>query len=75
MPVQHASVSTAIPPAQKLQKVYVPVMLEYSENAPVTVRGPVTGREYKFSGARRTQSVESDDVPGLIQTGFFRRRS
>ena len=49
------------------------VNLRYLENSPILVRGPATGRQYEFSGARPLQSVEARDAEALLRTRFFRR--
>ena len=48
------------------------VILRYLENSPILVRGP-TGRQYEFSGARPSQSVDARDAEALLRTRFFRR--
>ncbi len=52
---------------------YSSVTLQYLENSPIVVRGPVTGRQYEFSGARPVQSVDARDAEALLRTRFFRR--
>ncbi len=49
------------------------VTLQYLENSPILVRGPVTGRLYEFSNAQPVQSVDLRDAETLLRTGFFRR--
>lgn len=49
------------------------VRLRYLERSPVLVRGPVTGRQYEFSGSRPVQRVDGRDAEALLRTGFFRR--
>lgn len=49
------------------------VAIRYLERSPILVRGPVTGREYTFSGAHPDQAVDTRDAPALLKTRFFRR--
>jgi len=65
----------ASPAAQPPQSPYSSVMLEYLQSSPVKVRGPVSGREYEFSGTKRIQYVTAVDASPLVRSGFFRRRS
>jgi hypothetical protein len=48
------------------------VALHYLEHSPIRVRGPMTGREYDFSGSQPVQAVDSRDAPALLRTRFFR---
>jgi hypothetical protein len=52
---------------------YSTVNLRYLENSPILVRGPVTGRQYEFSGAKPQQPVDVRDADALLRTGFFRK--
>jgi hypothetical protein len=49
------------------------VAVEYSDEAPVVVRGTASGRLYTFSPARRTRSVAAADAPQLLRDPHFRR--
>lgn len=51
------------------------VLLEYTgeKAAPITVAGPATGKNYRFSKFDRIQAVKEPDVSGLIAVGAFRR--
>ncbi len=49
------------------------VRLRYLENSPILVRGPATGREYRFSRANPDQPVDARDAEALLRTRFFRR--
>ena len=51
------------------------VLLTYTglKAAPITVAGPVTGRNYQFSKFSHIKPVAVGDVPGLIATGAFQR--
>lgn len=68
-----------VPRVQKLNAQQVveagEVLLEYTgrKAAPITVSGPATGKNYRFSKFDRIKSVKEPDVPGLIQVGAFRR--
>jgi hypothetical protein len=48
-------------------------LLRYSETSPVRVVGPVTGRNYAFSGSAPVQAVAAQDAEALVATRFFRR--
>jgi len=48
-------------------------MVQYQEKSPIAVRGPVTGRSYRFSAAHAVQVVDAGDAEALVRTGFFRR--
>lgn len=56
------------PPAASL---FGGVALRYLARSPVAVRGPVTGMEYRFSGADPVQPVARADRDALLQTGHF----
>ena len=45
--------------------------VRYTEQAPLRVRGPVTGRSYDFTGSRPEQPVDRRDLSGLLSTGLF----
>jgi hypothetical protein len=49
------------------------VSLRYLQNPPIRVRGPVTGRQYDFSGSRPVQAVDPRDASALLRTRFFRQ--
>ena len=51
------------------------VLLTYTglKAAPITVPGPITGKNYQFSKFNHTKPVSADDVPGLIAVGVFQR--
>jgi hypothetical protein len=50
---------------------YVP--LEFTRRTNIIVRGPVTGRGYRFQEGAHVQSVDPRDAAALITTGYFRR--
>ncbi|MBI4528834.1 MAG: hypothetical protein HY695_33985 [Deltaproteobacteria bacterium] len=52
---------------------YSLVTIRYLEKSPILVRGPATGRQYHFSGARSVQCVDVRDAEALLLTRFFRR--
>ena len=43
--------------------------------APLTLKGPATGAIYRFVGRGKVLGVDTRDAPGLLATGYFRRRS
>ena len=49
-----------------------PVSLRYLATSPIRVQGPVTGRQYEFSGARPVQIVDASDAAALVHHRFFR---
>jgi hypothetical protein len=49
------------------------VQLRYIERSPILVRGPVTGREYKFSASQPVEAIDARDAAALLRTGFFRQ--
>jgi len=49
------------------------VALRYTESSPIRVRGPVTGRQYDFSGSSSVQAVDFQDAQALLRTRFFRQ--
>jgi hypothetical protein len=49
------------------------VRVRFNHDRRVRVNGPVSGREYLFSGADPVQSVDARDADGLVDTGLFRR--
>jgi hypothetical protein len=49
------------------------IALRYLRAAPVRVRGLITGRSYEFSGPQSVALIDPRDVPGLQNTGLFRR--
>jgi hypothetical protein len=69
IPAQPAGMqrSTSIPEPQGS------VRIQYLERSPVSVREPVSGRQYDFSATNRVQKVDALDAPSLLQTKFFRR--
>jgi hypothetical protein len=48
------------------------VTLHYTETAAIRVWGPVTGRQYDFSGAQPAQAVDPRDAHVLTRSGLFR---
>ena len=49
------------------------VTLVYTGTSPISVRGPVTGRRYDFSGARSGQPVDPRDAAVFMRSSLFRR--
>jgi hypothetical protein len=50
---------------------YASVALRYTETSAILVKGPVTGRQYQFSGSSPVQAVDARDVAALLRTRFF----
>jgi hypothetical protein len=48
------------------------LQIEYSGGRTVTVSGPVTGKQYVFSGLQRLQDVDPRDAPGILRERLFR---
>lgn len=79
--LRSASFAEARPAAPQVQpRLPVPapvsfgaVPLRYLWHSPVLVRGPVTGREYRFSGGAPVQHVARGDLEPLLATGYFKR--
>lgn len=55
------------------QASFPSVTLEYLETAAIRVWGPVTGRQYDFSGAEPAQALDPRDAAVLTRSGLFRR--
>ncbi len=49
------------------------VRLRYRDQAPMRVRGPVTGRHYEFSVMQPIHAVDKRDVDSLVRTRLFSR--
>ena len=47
--------------------------LRYSENSAIRVRGPITGRQYEFSGSHPVQAVDTRDAFALLRSRLFRQ--
>jgi len=45
--------------------------LRYTQQSPVYVAGPITGRRYEFSGTHPIHTVDARDVTALLRSGFF----
>jgi len=48
------------------------LQLEYEGGRAVTVRGPITGNSYTFSGLQRTAKVDARDAPAILRDRRFR---
>ncbi|MDX2030679.1 MAG: hypothetical protein SF339_08415 [Blastocatellia bacterium] len=48
------------------------VRLRYLQEAPIVVRGLISGRRYFFSGARPLNFVDARDTEGLMRSRLFR---
>jgi hypothetical protein len=48
------------------------VQIEFTRRRAIVVRGPATGRAYRFHEGAYTQPVDPRDAAALITTGYFR---
>lgn len=55
------------------RRLFASVILHYTEASAIRVRGPVTGRQYSFSGTPPAQAVDPRDAAVLTRSGLFRR--
>ena len=46
--------------------------LRYADNAPIRLRGPITGRAYSFSGAEPVQEVDVRDAAIFVRSLRYR---
>jgi len=46
--------------------------IRYDGGRSVLVRGPVTGRQYRFSGTERLQLVDPRDAVAIVRNPLFR---
>jgi hypothetical protein len=46
--------------------------IEYSGGRTVLLSGPITGKQYAFSGLHRIQDVDPRDAPGILRERRFR---
>ena len=73
-PAVHSAPQVRPQPNQSPQEIpSASITLHYLQTAPILVRGPVTGRAYRFSGPYPEQFVDARDVETLLQTRLFRR--
>ena len=75
-PGDHSSARVGVPAPRSdtpLQFLSMPATLHYLKDAPIRVRGAVSGRQYDFSRSRPAQPVDRRDLPGLLRTGLFRQ--
>ena len=49
------------------------VAVRYVERSRLVVRGPRSGRQYKFAAAKPTQIVAAHDADALLRTCYFVR--
>ena len=49
------------------------IRVEFMRRSGVSVRGPVTGRLYRFEEGAYTQAVDPRDAAHFLATGYFRR--
>ena len=67
-----AAVATAPGPVSG-RSAFPAVSLQYAETPEIRVRGAVTGRAYRFSGAEPVQAVDARDAAVLLRNSAFRR--
>jgi biotin carboxyl carrier protein len=72
MASQGAAHRAAGPPQQASRAIGQTVRLRYLQPTGATIRGPVSGRVYEFSGPGAV-FVDPGDAVALQQTGFFER--
>ena len=51
----------------------VPVRFEYTGATGMTVRGPITGRTYRFNGPGLPVDVDGRDAPSMMAVPKLRR--
>ena len=69
-PIEQPKAAAATPsPA----RAHHEVALRYLAQSSVIVIGPISGRQYRFSGAAPIQRVARCDLASLLATGQFRR--
>ncbi len=71
-PRDPASRRPSPPAAEPARPTAAAVGLAYGKDAPIQVRGPITGRAYAFAGGEG-RDVEPRDAAALLRTGLFRR--
>ena len=49
------------------------VGLRYTQTSSILVRGPASGRQYRFSDSNPVQALDGRDVAALLRTAFFLR--
>jgi len=49
------------------------VPVEFTRRTSIIVRGPLTGRAYRFHEGAYVQSMDPRDAASLIATGYFRQ--
>jgi hypothetical protein len=49
------------------------VTVRYRASASILVRGPVSGRQYRFSPERPVQTIDARDLEALLRTSVFVR--
>jgi hypothetical protein len=67
------SVGPNIARARTVRPAIASVSVRYVERSSVVVHGPITGRQYAFSGTNPVQSVDVRDAGAFLRTRFFRR--
>lgn len=66
--------SDAMVPIQQtgVRAAFGATTLHYAGDAPIKVRGPVTGQAYEFSAVGRVQAVDARDAAVLARSNRFR---
>lgn len=73
-PAQAARTQPSAPAAMRtISPGDASISIRYLENAPIRVRGLVSGLSYEFSGSHAIQPVDARDATSLLNTRFFRR--
>ena len=61
------------PPQRRLEAATAPMFVRFVGSGNVVVRGPVTNRQYSFSGRGSLQSIDSRDAIILLRDKRFDR--
>ena len=69
-----SSTPTPAPPPgpPQVQGGFATVVLRYDRSAEARLRGPITGRAYRFSGADPVQVVDARDAAIFVRNTAFR---
>lgn len=71
VPTPPPSPASATGSAQDSGPVGPATLLRYTKDTPILVRGPATGRQYRFSPSSPNQAVDLRDAEALLRTGLF----
>jgi hypothetical protein len=69
---QHPIINTQARVSQPQAGTQSSMGIRYVGSSPLRVRGPVTGRQYEFSGSHPVHSIDPRDAALLLRTRFFR---